>query len=69
MNIIVTSLFVDNQDKALKFYTDVLGFVKNMTSLQVISDGLLLYRRTMKMVRNLSSNRMTISRHRIIRTA
>ena len=28
MNIIVTSLFVDNQDKALKFYTDVLGFVK-----------------------------------------
>lgn len=28
MKIIVTSLFVDNQDKALKFYTDVLGFVK-----------------------------------------
>ena len=28
MNIIVTSLFVDDQDKALKFYTDVLGFVK-----------------------------------------
>ena len=28
MNIIVTSLFVDDQDKALNFYTDVLGFVK-----------------------------------------
>src|SRR5699024_10853845 len=28
MNIIVTSLFVDNQDKALAFYTDILGFVK-----------------------------------------
>ncbi|NMA81441.1 MAG: VOC family protein, partial [Jeotgalicoccus halophilus] len=27
MNIIVTSLFVDNQDKALAFYTDILGFV------------------------------------------
>jgi catechol 2,3-dioxygenase-like lactoylglutathione lyase family enzyme len=24
----VTSVFVDNQDKALRFYTDVLGFVK-----------------------------------------
>lgn len=28
MNIIVTSLFVDDQDKALQFYTNVLGFVK-----------------------------------------
>ena len=28
MNIIVTSLFVDDQDKALQFYTDVLGFIK-----------------------------------------
>lgn len=28
MNIIVTSLFVDDQDKALKFYTNILGFVK-----------------------------------------
>lgn len=28
MKIVVTSAFVDNQDKALKFYTDVLGFVK-----------------------------------------
>lgn len=27
MNIIVTSLFVDDQDKALKFYTETLGFV------------------------------------------
>ena len=28
MRITVTSVFVDNQDKALKFYTDILGFVK-----------------------------------------
>ncbi len=28
MRITVTSVFVDNQDKALAFYTDVLGFVK-----------------------------------------
>lgn len=28
MKIIVTSLFVDNQEKALNFYTDILGFVK-----------------------------------------
>jgi predicted enzyme related to lactoylglutathione lyase len=28
MKIKVTSLYVDNQDKALRFYTEVLGFVK-----------------------------------------
>jgi len=28
MMIVVTSVFVDDQDKALRFYTDVLGFVK-----------------------------------------
>ena len=28
MRIVVTSVPVDNQDKALRFYTDVLGFVK-----------------------------------------
>ncbi|KYG26833.1 VOC family protein [Priestia endophytica] len=28
MNIIVTSIFVQDQDKALKFYTETLGFVK-----------------------------------------
>jgi catechol 2,3-dioxygenase-like lactoylglutathione lyase family enzyme len=28
MKIKLSSVFVDNQDKALKFYTDVLGFVK-----------------------------------------
>ena len=28
MRITVTSVFVANQDKALAFYTDVLGFVK-----------------------------------------
>ncbi|WP_371068961.1 VOC family protein [Sediminibacillus sp. JSM 1682029] len=28
MKIIVTSIFVEDQDKALKFYADMLGFVK-----------------------------------------
>lgn len=28
MNIIVTSLFVEDQDKALAFYTEKLGFIK-----------------------------------------
>jgi predicted enzyme related to lactoylglutathione lyase len=28
MKIIVTSIFVDDQDKALEFYTEKLGFVK-----------------------------------------
>ncbi|AFV24053.1 glyoxalase/bleomycin resistance protein/dioxygenase [Methanolobus psychrophilus R15] len=28
MKIILTSVFVSDQDKALKFYTEVLGFVK-----------------------------------------
>jgi predicted enzyme related to lactoylglutathione lyase len=28
MKIIVTSLFVENQEKALEFYTSTLGFVK-----------------------------------------
>lgn len=28
MRIRVTSVMVDNQDKALKFYTEVLGFIK-----------------------------------------
>ena len=28
MRINVTSVLVDDQDKALAFYTDVLGFVK-----------------------------------------
>ena len=28
MKIYLTSVFVDDQDKALKFYTEVLGFIK-----------------------------------------
>ena len=28
MRIVLTSVFVDDQDKALKFYTETLGFVK-----------------------------------------
>jgi catechol 2,3-dioxygenase-like lactoylglutathione lyase family enzyme len=28
MKIHLTSVFVDDQDKALRFYTDILGFVK-----------------------------------------
>ena len=30
MRIKVTSVYVDDQEKALRFYTDVLGFVKKM---------------------------------------
>jgi catechol 2,3-dioxygenase-like lactoylglutathione lyase family enzyme len=30
MRIVVTSVLVDDQDKALRFYTDVLGFVKKI---------------------------------------
>lgn len=30
MKIKLTSVFVDDQNKALKFYTEVLGFVKKM---------------------------------------
>jgi catechol 2,3-dioxygenase-like lactoylglutathione lyase family enzyme len=30
MRIVVTSVLVDDQEKALRFYTDVLGFVKKM---------------------------------------
>lgn len=28
MNIIANSIFVDNQEEALQFYTDILGFKK-----------------------------------------
>jgi catechol 2,3-dioxygenase-like lactoylglutathione lyase family enzyme len=28
MKIVLTSIFVEDQDKALKFYTEILGFVK-----------------------------------------
>ena len=28
MKIIVTSIFVQDQDKALEFYSEILGFVK-----------------------------------------
>ena len=28
MKIVVTSVFVEDQDKALRFYTEKLGFVK-----------------------------------------
>ena len=28
MRIVVTSVLVDDQEKALRFYTDTLGFVK-----------------------------------------
>ena len=31
IKIMLTSLFVDDQDKALQFYTEVLGFVRKPT--------------------------------------
>jgi catechol 2,3-dioxygenase-like lactoylglutathione lyase family enzyme len=46
MRIKLTSVFVDNQEKALKFYTEVLGFVKktelpagDFKWLTVVSEG------------------------------
>ena len=30
MNIIANSIFVDNQEEALQFYTDILGFKRKM---------------------------------------
>ncbi|MFN8672913.1 MAG: VOC family protein [Candidatus Sericytochromatia bacterium] len=30
MKIKIVSIFVDNQDKALKFYTEILGFIKKV---------------------------------------
>jgi catechol 2,3-dioxygenase-like lactoylglutathione lyase family enzyme len=32
MKIKVTSIYVDDQEKALRFYTNVLGFVRKPTS-------------------------------------
>jgi catechol 2,3-dioxygenase-like lactoylglutathione lyase family enzyme len=37
MQIKLTSVFVDDQDKALKFYTEVLGFAKKHEWLTVVS--------------------------------
>jgi predicted enzyme related to lactoylglutathione lyase len=34
MKIKVTKLYVDNQDKALRFYTEVLGFAKKVDFIQ-----------------------------------
>ncbi len=39
MKIFITSIFVDDQAKALKFYTEVLGFIKKTTSRQAITGG------------------------------
>jgi catechol 2,3-dioxygenase-like lactoylglutathione lyase family enzyme len=39
MKIKVTSIMVDNQEKALKFYTEVLGFVKKEIYRLVKHDG------------------------------
>jgi len=41
MKIKLTSIYVDDQEKALRFYTDVLGFVKNGRRLErAITAGL-----------------------------
>lgn len=39
MRIRLTSVFVDDQDKALKFYTEVLGFVPSQDIPVGGSDG------------------------------
>jgi len=37
MKIKITSVYVDDQDKALKFYTEVLGFVKKTDKSNALS--------------------------------
>jgi catechol 2,3-dioxygenase-like lactoylglutathione lyase family enzyme len=39
MRITLTSVLVDDQEKALKFYTDVLGFVRKPISRSASTDG------------------------------
>ena len=39
MKVIVTSIFVDHQDKALDFYTKKLGFVKRPRFRSARRDG------------------------------
>ena len=39
MKIKLNSVYVEDQDKALKFYTEVLGFVKfGLNSLRILCD-------------------------------
>ncbi len=39
MKVILTSILVDDQDKALKFYTEKLGFIKKKMSLLAMPNG------------------------------
>jgi catechol 2,3-dioxygenase-like lactoylglutathione lyase family enzyme len=39
MKIYVTSVFIDDQQKAQEFYTEKLGFEKNMTYLWATTGG------------------------------
>ena len=39
MRINITSVFVDGQERAHAFYTDVLGFVRKTTSRLARTDG------------------------------
>ena len=39
MQIKLTSVFVDDQDKALKFYTEILGFQRNTNSRRAPTNG------------------------------
>ena len=39
MKIVVTSVLVDDQDKALRFYTDTLGSVKKGSTCQRVSSA------------------------------
>lgn len=52
MKIIVTSIFVNDQAKALEFYTEKLGFVKKKTCLRGNLGGLRWFRQRIKMGRS-----------------
>ena len=67
MKIIVTGLFVEDQDKALSFYTETLGFLKRKKFLLEISGGLRLFHLMTKRARNSYLNPTTTQLPRRIR--
>lgn len=64
MIIGVASVFVDDQEKALSFYADVLGFKKGMIFLSASIVGLPSSHRNGRMVLSCFSSRMPIRRRK-----
>jgi len=60
MKVIVTSLFVDDQYKALEFYTEKLGFIKKEDEPAGEIGGLQLFPQKTKMEQEFYLNLITI---------